>query len=292
MMGNKNQITLKAYAKINLSLHIKGTRDDGYHLLDSVFVPINIYDEIVVKKAETITLQSNADIPLDENNTAYKAASVFAKEYNTGAARIEINKRIPTMAGLGGGSADAAAVLMAMNEIYGVGASAKELAKLGESIGADVPFFLSEGASRVQGIGNMVEPIDMNIKLHMLILKPYESLNTKVVYNKYDFYPTKESGDSEKLIQALEKGNLRDVCNNVQNDLEKPAISICSEIRECLHFLDENEAVASGMTGSGSCVFGIFANANAARDAMLNYYGAGKSFIAFSKRRAIEIMDS
>ncbi len=290
-MGNiKNNVALKAYAKINLSLYVTGVRDDGYHLIDSVFVPVNIYDRIEVEKAEEISIHSSDDIPLDENNTAYKAAQLFMEKYGTKGARITIKKGIPSMAGLGGGSSDAAAVLIAMNELYGTESVSGELLELGEKVGADVPFFLGSGAARVEGIGEKIKPIDMDIKLWLVLIKPYESLSTANVYMKYNFNLNEERGNSDKLVRALENGDLNGICSNLNNDLERPATLICSEVKESLDFLMENEAMAAGMTGSGSCVFGIFANADMARNAMLNYYGGGTVYLAISKRRTVEIV--
>jgi 4-diphosphocytidyl-2-C-methyl-D-erythritol kinase len=289
MSFSMNHIALKAYAKINLSLYITGVRDDGYHLIDSVFVPVNIYDAVDVLKSERIEIESTDNIPLDSENTAYKAAELFSKKYNTGGAYIKIKKGIPQMAGLGGGSADAAAVLIAMNELYSVGASRQDLVDIGIKIGADVPFFLGEGAARVQGIGEKVIPIDLKSKLYIVLIKPYESLSTQNVFKKYDDMLFPYEGNANKLVELLEKDDVYNASKILHNDLERPAVSICSEVMDCIDFLKDNDALAANMTGSGSCVFGIFLNAYKARNAIINYYGAGNAYIADSKEKPIEI---
>lgn len=288
MNFNADEIKLKAYAKINLSLYITGTRQDGYHLLDSVFLPVSIYDEITVKKSVTgISIKCGKNIPADKRNTAYKAAKLVMEAAGTGGAEIKIRKNIPIMAGLGGGSADAAAVLIGMNELYKLDMNKEKLAGIGLEIGADVPFFLGTVAARVRGIGEMVTPLEINKPIHMVIIKPEADLSTADVYRKYDEISNGGTGDCGKLIAALDANDLSGAAGLLHNDLQPAAELLCPDIKEAAEFLWSNGAFAAMMTGSGSCVFGIYDSESAARAAAGRYSGCGKAYAARSVNRPV-----
>lgn len=153
-----NQITIKANAKLNLNLNITGIRDDGYHEIDSVFQSIHLFDYISITKANGITLTSNdPSVPLDNSNTCYKMAELLISEYNISGVKIYIDKNIPSSAGLGGASADAAAVLTGINKLFDLNIGPKKLNELGVKIGADVPFFLVGGCAHITGIGQIIK---------------------------------------------------------------------------------------------------------------------------------------
>jgi len=286
-----NEIKLKAYAKINLCLYITGVRKDGYHLLDSVFVPISIYDEITIRKNTSgININCEADIPIDERNTAYKAAKLIMEDADIDGVDIEIKKNIPTMAGLGGGSADAVAVLKGMNILFDLNIEDKKLSEMGLCIGADVPFFLGKGAARVQGIGEILTSIKIKEDLNLVIVKPQKALSTIDVYKKYDEMAYKTNGNSIELIQALGKGDLYGICQRLKNDLEQAAIELCPEVKSSINLLKKNGAVDALMTGSGSCVFGIFESKSMAEKAVKKLSAETKAHLAHSISCPVEVV--
>ena len=285
----KNKIKLQAYAKINLSLYITGKREDGYHLLDSVFSLIDIYDKIIIKKGFSgINIKCDKNIPADESNTAYKAAKLVMEKADIDGVDIKIKKNIPVMAGLGGGSSDAAAVLVGMNELYNLNLDKKTLAEMGLKIGADVPFFLGEGAARVQGIGEKIKPIMFNKSTDLVIVMPDKALSTAEVYKKHDEIYKNTTGDCGRLIARLKKNDFSKVFSLLHNDLQKAAELLCPDISASVGFLQSNGAEAAIMTGSGSCVFGIFNNRREARTAVKRYFGNGKAYTAQSVQRPIK----
>ncbi len=292
MNSKMDEIKIKAYAKINLSLYITGIRDDGYHLLDSVFVPISLYDEITIKKEGSgISVKCDQDIPTDQRNTAFKAASLIMEKANIGGVAIEINKNIPVMAGLGGGSADAAAVLYGMNSLFDINIKDEMLKELGLQIGADVPFFLSEGAARVQGIGEIITPIKISNPLDLILIKPKQSLSTKEVYKKYDETYGEHSGSCEELSFTLEKKGLKDISKFLKNDLQKAAVKLCPEVQNAIDFLKERGALGALMTGSGSCVFGIFKDEDMAKKTASQYTEEGRAYVAKTQDYALQILE-
>ncbi|WP_294911766.1 4-(cytidine 5'-diphospho)-2-C-methyl-D-erythritol kinase, partial [uncultured Eubacterium sp.] len=182
---------VKAYAKINLLLDIVATRKDGYHDLFMIMQSVGIYDTVTVskQKGRKITLSCNLDsIPVDEKNIAYKAAVAFFDAYkikNTGI-HIDIVKRIPHAAGLAGGSADGAAVIKALNEIYKTNLSDKELCKIGVKVGADVPFCITGGTLLSQGIGEVLTPVKPLRRCFIVLAKPDFGVNTGYAYKQFD----------------------------------------------------------------------------------------------------------
>ncbi len=273
-------ITLYAYAKINLSLYITGRTNDGYHLLDSVFIPIDLYDIITIKKKNNgINVICDKDIPTDAGNSAYKAAQFLMCEHTEiEGVEITIKKNIPSMAGLGGGSSDAAATLLGMNVLFNLGEHEDKLSSIASKIGADVPFFLSSGACRVQGIGEIIKPININYPLNFVLIKPKSSLSTPEVYKKHDEQNAFYQGNSSKLIEYLAGNDLVNISSHLHNDMQNSAISLCHKIQDEINFLLKNGALNAIMTGSGSCVFGIFKDKDEAQQAIDLYDGDGACY--------------
>ena len=289
MKMDKDKIKLTAYAKINLALYITGLRADGYHLLDSVFVPVGIYDEVTVKKANSgIKLSCDAGIPLDGRNTAYKAAEILMRNRGIPGADIAIKKNIPSMAGLGGASSDAAAVIIGLNELYHLDMNEKELAETGLEVGADVPFFLGAGAARVRGIGEKISLVMMGAELDLVIIKPDGALSTPEVYKAYDEMRGHHGGSCSRLAEALESGSIAQIAGLIENSLQAAAAKIYPGITEPIGFLEKNGALVASMTGSGSCVFGIFESGEAARDAAAKYAGGGKAYAVKTVGRPVK----
>ena len=287
----KQAIELKAYAKINLSLYITGMRRDGYHLLDSVFAPVSLYDTIKISRsASGIKVNCDAGIPDGPQNTAHKAASLLMEQCSFAGVSIDIDKNIPHMAGLGGGSSDAAAVLIGINELYGLKLSKRELMECAVKIGADVSFFLGDGAAKVTGIGERIIPLNIKAKLNLVILKPEQFLSTPKVFKAYDAMGMHGTKDSGQLIDALGRGDIDAVTRNLGNDLQPAAQTLCPEIEPAIRWLMENGAKAALMTGSGSCVFGIYESAASAQEASLAYRGGGTAYALHTADKPVEIL--
>ncbi len=257
-----------APAKINLFLRVTGRRPDGYHELDSIFVPVSICDDVAieVRPARMASVQLLCDspaIPVDHRNLACRAAHAFLTEFAIQAdVLIRLRKQIPAGAGLGGGSSDAGAVLRMMARIYGAGEAA--LQPIALRLGADVPFFLNPVPSRVRGIGEWMEPLDRMAKLPLLIAVPPIEVPTALVFA--DLQPEHWTGpESDSDLLAFVEGRIGP--EHLVNDLEQVAIAKWPQIGELKKLLQMLGARAAAMTGSGGGVFAIFDSTAQAADA-------------------------
>ncbi|MBR5975043.1 MAG: 4-(cytidine 5'-diphospho)-2-C-methyl-D-erythritol kinase [Clostridiales bacterium] len=275
------EVQRKAHAKVNLFLRMAGRREDGYHLLYSCMQTLDLHDMIFIKlvpaeKGETggLSFISNCDyLPLDpkQNTTVDAAARFIRKIGETGYhVRICLLKEIPSQAGLGGGSSDAAAVLDAMDSLFPGRVSREELLEMALAIGADVPFFLTGGTALCEGVGEKVSLLPELSGIPMLLLKPPQGVSTPACYKKWDEMGCPPISDEEKelILQDLKNPKdpvlrLADACRRWSNDLEAPAIGLVPEISEGLDVLRKLGAIYTAMTGSGSCIFGFFANERA-----------------------------
>lgn len=255
------EIKVKAYAKINLLLDIINRRTDGYHDLFMIMQSIGLYDTVTVRetKSKKITITCNIDdIPLDEKNIAHKAASAFYKETkikNKGI-NIDIVKRIPHAAGLAGGSADGAGVLVALNELYGTGLTEDELCSIGVKIGADVPFCIKGGTLLAQGIGDVLNKVKPLRKCFILIAKPDCGVNTGFAYSQFDEYGKSHTPDKLGMLCALQNRDLKEICGKMENVFEQ-FIDVPNKV-DIKDVMRSNGAVGVCMSGSGPTVFGIF----------------------------------
>ena len=193
------------------------------------------------------------------------------------------------MAGLGGGSSDAAAVLIGINELFELNIPSETLAEIGLIIGADVPFFLGKGAARVCGIGEELSSVEIKDTIYLALVKPEKSLSTVDVYKKYDELKNVSGEGSQELIAALKLGDMDAIASSLKNDLEAAAGSMCHEVTEAIEYLVEHGAAAAQMTGSGSCVFGVFRSSETARKAASDYNLNGKAYYAQSVKNPVEI---
>ncbi|MCM1133057.1 MAG: 4-(cytidine 5'-diphospho)-2-C-methyl-D-erythritol kinase [Ruminococcus flavefaciens] len=243
---------VKTAAKINLALDVTGKLPNGYHEIESVFQTVGIYDEVEVKLTEKrkITVICSDDcIPCDERNIAYKAAKAFLDENNLDVGcKIRIKKVIPTQAGMGGGSSDAAAVLFCLNKITGKTFSAPE------KIGADVPFFLTGGTAYVTGIGEKVTPIADYSGRILVIAQGYEGVSTAEAYKKIDELQNPAPIRVKEMVSAINEG--RDITPYIGNIFEE-AMYI-SNVHDIEDEMWRHGASSPCMTGSGSAVFGFF----------------------------------
>lgn len=257
------EISLIANAKLNLYLDITGRREDGYHLIETVMQSIDLCDFITVKLGGSGVRVSCSDplIPQDEGNICHKTATAFFDEIKeAGGAEIRIEKRIPHGAGLGGGSADAAAVLLGLNEMYGGAVNEKQLFELGVKLGADVPFCMAKGTKLCRGIGEEIQDIEPFPKRVFLVVMPDFQCDTRKAYQRYDKAPITKKGCIEEFLRSGEKfpEKMYNVFRELYNDDRIGAI----EKR-----LIERGAQGASLTGSGAAVFGVFEDIQAAMNA-------------------------
>lgn len=251
----------KAYAKVNIALDIVGKREDGYHLLKMIMQAIDVYDEIEIEKAkEGIKLTCNkVYLPTDSKNLAYRAADKFMQKYNIKqGVNIHIKKNIPVAAGLAGGSADCAAVLKLMNELFEVGASEEELMELGLTLGADVPYCIVGGTALCEGIGEKVTKLKPFKDKILVVVKPNFGVSTKEVYGNFDLARVMKHPKVDELIEAMEKDDIEYVAGNMKNLLENVTLRKHNRISRIKMDMNKLGAINSMMSGSGPTVFGIF----------------------------------
>lgn len=270
-----NSIAVKAYAKINLGLDVIRKRPDGYHDVKMIMQTVNLYDTIVIKKTKfrSVTVQTNLYyLPTDHRNLAYKAAQLFRETCNfRDGLNISLNKRIPVAAGLAGGSADAAATLKGLNELYQTGLSLDELMKLGLQLGADVPYCLLMGTALSEGIGEILRPLPKLPHCFILLVKPDINVSTKYVYENLHLDKGINHPDIDSMIEALNENDLYKLAPLMGNILEAVTAREYPLIEEIKRIMINMGALTSLMSGSGSTVFGIFDNRNNAEKA-LNFF--------------------
>ena len=262
---------IRAPAKINLTLRIVGRRADGYHLLDTLIVPISLFDELDVRKLRaparrrTKLIQVLCDhpaVPQDESNLVYRAAQLMMKRISgAGSICIRLKKTIPVGAGLGGGSSDAAATLIALNRLFGLKLSQSRLEKLGLKLGADVPFFIRGKPARARGIGEKLAPISKLPRVWLVIVYPGFAVSTAWVYQQVSEKLTK---DIVNTSIAASPTTFDELTRRLENDLEDVTLRGYPKIAELKRKLLRGGAPGVLMSGSGSAVFGIFASRKAA----------------------------
>lgn len=246
----------KCYAKINLSLNITGVRDDGYHNLESIFLPIDFYDALYVEEANETTFECNKKfITYNESNTIYKAIKLLQEEYNIpNNFKIKIQKIIPSQAGLAGGSSDGAAIIRMFKKHYKLDIDKNKIKELCSKIGSDVLFTYYSRPALVSGIGEKIRFINVKDDYYVLLVKPHKGVSTKSCYEIMDL-ETCPHPDINKLMQALENGD--DFIEYLGNSMEPAAISLTPEIQDIKNELIEKGARFALMSGSGSTVFTI-----------------------------------
>lgn len=253
------QVTVIAPAKVNLSLDITGIDEKGYHLLDMIMQTISIFERITLtKQSDKISISSNAKfIPTDEKNTAIKAAVKFF-EYTKikDGVHIHVKKTVPIKAGMAGGSADAAGVIVGLDYMYKTRLSLEQMCEIGLMVGSDVPFMLHGGTKRVQGTGDVILPAPDMPNCFFVICMPQKGVSTPQAFANYDKIGVKNKVETDKLVNAIKEKNIYDVAKYLANDLEIAAQSDATQ--PIKQQLIELGALGSVMTGSGAAVFGIF----------------------------------
>lgn len=259
-------VTVKAYAKLNLVLAVTGVLPNGMHALDMVMQTISLHDELEIRKAErTFVHCQNTWLP-EENTLAQAAKLFFAHTGIRGGAHVGIVKHIPHQAGLGGGSSDGAAMLCALNHLYGASLSDAELRALALQIGADVPFFIHGGCARAQGVGEILTPIQNNCSFGYLLVKPQKGVNTGEAYRLFDSVD-QPTVDVQSAVDALSHGDAPAYFRAAKNALAPAGIALCGEIGQVIARCYDLGAQFAMMTGSGSCVFAVFDSPDAQKKA-------------------------
>ena len=267
----KKTVTKKAYAKVNLGLDIVGLREDGYHLVKMIMQTIDLFDVltfqpaerpgIFLKISEKSTIPDVADVPTDGRNLIVKAAGRILEKAGIPEAGVEIllEKHIPMAAGMAGGSTDCAAALRGVAELMELDLGEKELAEIGVSLGADVPYCLMGGTALSEGIGEVLTPLPALPPCGFLIVKPEFGASTKEVYGAYDRLMPEEirHPDIDGMTEALRQGDLSGVAARLGNVLEPVTVAMHPQIRTIEDLIRRSGVKDTIMTGSGPTVFGI-----------------------------------
>lgn len=263
------KIEINAFAKINLTLDILHKRSDGYHEVAMVMQAISLSDKVSVECFRDIEV--SADIPellCDESNLAYKAAKLMQKTYGIKeGAKIALRKAIPMAAGLAGGSADAAAVLKALNKVWSLNLSMTELERLGAMLGSDVPFCLRGGTMLATGRGEILKPLSPLPECHLVLVKPRISVSTAWVYQHYNEGSVKRHPDTDAMLNSLEQKDVHGAAKEMANVLESVTIPQHPEIARLKEQLMKEGAIAAMMSGSGPTVFGLMPDEKTAQAA-------------------------
>lgn len=261
-----DKLAVNAHAKINLSLDVLGKMPDGYHELRSIMQLIELHDDVEICRksgsSEVRVRTNRAFLPCDDKNIAGKAARLFmSKMCITGYdVDIYIHKRNPVCAGLGGGSADGAAVLMGMNELFCTELSKSALEKMGEALGADVPFCIHGGTALCEGKGEIITDIPQLPECSIVICKPEFSVSTPDLFHMIDNRKIRLRPDTDGMLKALKNGNLNGVAKRLFNVFEELISDEHSEIKSVKGIMYDYGALGASMSGTGSAVFGLFSD--------------------------------
>ena len=265
-------LCLKARAKINLALDVCRKRPDGYHELKTVMQTVALYDNLYIKKVHKdnyLKLVTNLSfLPNDHKNIVYKAAKALIDHFNIQeGVFIQLQKNIPVSAGLGGGSADCAATLIGMRNLFYLPMSLTDLAEKGRELGADVPFCVMRGTALAEGIGERLTRLSPMPNCYIVLAKPQVIVSTAEVFKSFDFDKVKERPDTDQLIFHIGKGDLKGICRQMKNSLESVTAENYPIIYSLKEALLECGAEGAMMSGSGPTVFGLFSSPGRARSA-------------------------
>ncbi len=268
------EMTLNANAKINISLDVLSSRDDGYHELEMVMCEIPLFDVVKLKKQKDITLHLKGEFtPNNTQNTAYKAAKAFFDYTKSdGGVEIYIEKNIPVCAGLAGGSTDAAAVIKGLDRLYETKLTLEEMIEIGDTVGKDVPFCLHGGTCLAKGTGEKLEELSPLKNCYIVLIKPDNIyVSTKDVFEKYDNEKNELHPYTKGIVKKLEEKNPSALSRMMYNVLENVTSKMHSEISELKNELLDMKAEGAVMSGSGPSVFGIFTNFDNAKKALSHF---------------------
>ncbi len=268
-----SRVSLRAFAKVNYALEVRGMRPDGYHEISTVMQSISLADEVEIETIaagfELVVEPEGAGIGPLEENTVYRARRLLGELAGVGLpVRVRLRKQIPAGAGLGGGSADAAAMLVGLNELFGLGLSDEELRKIGLKIGADVPFCLSGGTALSEGIGEVLSPLPAPPPHYLVIAKPAAGAETARIYCAYDKQAKGGNFSASPAVEALRTGDLGSLVQALGNDLAPVTKGLVPEVRELEEEILRAGALGAVMSGTGTAVYGIFGSETEVRVAV------------------------
>ncbi|MGL5277608.1 MAG: 4-(cytidine 5'-diphospho)-2-C-methyl-D-erythritol kinase [Cetobacterium sp.] len=252
---------LQSNAKINIGLNVVGVLENGYHLLDMTMIPIDLCDNLTIKvedKSGDLKIKTNKkDIPVDSSNILYKIYIKFYEKVKLAPLSMEVflEKIIPHQAGLGGGSSNGAIFLNFLNKFHGNILSFEELVELGKSIGADIPFFILNKPSRVQGIGEKIQEIENNLKVSVVVVKPPFGVSTVEAYKQMKNIENPQKSNIDNIIKGLKENNLLLVEKYIENNLEEALLKSDENLIEFRKRLAEVEELKFFMSGSGSAFY-------------------------------------
>jgi len=280
-----DSITLKPRAKINLALAVTGKRADGYHELDGVMQTLELHDTLTMAKTDGPTaLTTDAPLlPTGDTNLVCRAVKYMTERYGIQCGvRMELKKNIPVAAGLGGGSADCAAALTGMRELFGLPVTDDELLEMAAVFGADAPFFIMNGTARARGVGEVLTPLPAPPDICILVARPPVHVSTAGVFDRFKFGHTGKKPDVEKVVEGLYKKDLRLMASGMANELETVTEAMHPQITRIKRAMYGRGALAAQMSGSGPCVFGFFmdgTDARAAAEAVRTAEGISEIFL-------------
>jgi 4-diphosphocytidyl-2-C-methyl-D-erythritol kinase len=256
-------IKLPAFAKINLGLRVLGRRPDGYHEIRTLFQTITLQDDLTFEATADGRLElicTDPSIPTDESNLVLRAASLLRERYGvTGGARVRLEKRVPAGGGLGGGSSDAAATLLALSHLWNLKTDARELSDLGARLGADVPFFLAGGTALGTGTGTDITPLGDAPKMHLLVVTPDVRVSTAEAYGALGAHALTKDDALVNLSVSRAAADFPDsLCDVWSNDFEPVVARLRPEIGRARDALTGAGAMRASLSGSGSSVYGVF----------------------------------
>ncbi|MCA1716646.1 MAG: 4-(cytidine 5'-diphospho)-2-C-methyl-D-erythritol kinase [Actinobacteria bacterium] len=288
------RVRLSAFAKVNYALEVRGVRPDGYHEISTVMQSISLADEVEIERAESgfeLTVEPEGiEVGPPEENTVYKAWARMGERIGDALpVKARLTKKIAAGAGLGGGSADAAATLVGLNELFGLGLDEAELRDVGLQVGADVPFCIAGGTALGEGIGEVLSTLPAPPSHHLVVAKPAAGAETPRIYGAYDERPVSGNPSVALVVEALRTGDSGALARSLGNDLAPVTRDLVPEVRALEEALLRAGALGAAMSGTGTAVSGIFASETEARDAA---DGLRATFVAVCKpvSRGVEVL--
>ena len=271
------EVVLRTSAKVNLALEVLGKRGDGYHEIATVLQAVDLFDRLTVETADTLSLHTDdPELPTDEGNLVMRAARLLQKTAGIDrGARIELQKRIPVAAGLGGGSSDAAATLWGLNRLWGLRWPRARLQALAVELGMDVPFFLGTGRAVARGRGEQLRTLPGAGGYALVLVNPREPLSTKEVYGRVPAGWHAEPTGTERVIEALRRRNVATLAAALTNNLERVVEPVLPVIGRMKAALLAAGALGAIMSGSGPTVFGLARSLDHARQVRSRVSRAG-----------------
>ena len=271
------KIVEKSYAKINIALNIKNIREDGYHELDMVMLPLKLHDSIAISrlqyKRDNFVVMDDFSFYIGQNNIVHKAIDILEEKYDLKGTKFKviIHKNIPVQAGMGGGSSNAAATLNGVNKFSKLNISTEDIYELSKPLGSDVPFFVYCKPARCEGKGEIITPINVKNNYYVLIVKPEEGCSTKKIYTEFDNNPHFNVCNIDNVIKALEEGDDDLLVESMGNSLQETAITLVPEIQTIIDSLKSEGLKIVQMTGSGSAVFAMSTDKKLLKSLMKKY---------------------